>query len=1002
MPTITLPLDLTGVSPVNQVLNEVHAFSVAEDRIFVLQAGPFYSEGLEIRALPSNALLQPGTQYKLLWLNKDAVMASGKEVCAVVYVTDPTIGEVTVSYQAVGGDYTTTIDAIQQVLDALSLPDANEVTWGQIVGTPAQFDPVDHLHHSRDIFGMEELTAQLEALRAAITAGDGGTLNALYQYISSKVQEAIDLAQNNVTAAGVLAAIDTHKQDVNAHTKANVGLGSVQNFPPATQTQALAGTPNTYLTSDRAADAVAGALRSIGVDFQDPNTTVKPLCLARGINCPTGNDGFLNGDTFLVITFFNVAAGTALNNTAANRYQIAFAMFNNIGQISGIYKRVFTSPAWTQWTDNGGMKYLTNQNLNNLIEPGEYLQLNVPDSSPAYALANFQTWNYPVAVIASTLYWAWIGRISVVKYAGEDIIQQTLYSGKFAFGATNLETDSITFTRYRINGVWDSDWSSSRVLKSPDIREDVAGLSQTHQVTPFDASMHFSAHAAIQNANMKLDTQPNNNTRITSLDSNWSILSGLVRSVYSNDYDNVTATPSLLMYKSFERGTWLTKKGWTFFQLRPNTISGGTQNGLCDLVSIKPLGRSRFRSTLGGTPLNQYAQWLMTFMSRSAAVATPNSYLGKLTLDTDANTAYTPGNVSYTHQACLRFQNGVSLFNIAVDKKTKLAMLIMTEYNSTTNVRNTGAQTHVMFSRDSGFNNAEYGLPKAISGPAYTNVYYRNNAILRATEPASTYTSAGVVENNATLNSNAQILNATLGPIANTASSYDGMGICRTKGFHTFHLTLDTSVVIDSGQLNTWPLRRVDEFVVDLTAESYELRWMDLAVIGTTRWVVVGCDDGKVRIFRKQQADATYSLFQTVTLVEGISNEVIRVGFISGAIAAFQRQTASPVSDATGVMGGAFVIGNVYKFTFNPNIVPSDPRAPYVYLADQDIYIDYTYALTGRENSNWMTYADGDFYTVHATSELFNDLEGGGQTYRMDTGVYKGQLVYKPAGWIER
>lgn len=202
MPT-TYPLDLTGASPTNLITNEVHTFATVNDRIFPLAAGPFFTIGLKLYHGTTNELLAPVTQYKALHLHRAGSLASGKEVCAIIIVEDPTIPSVRVEYQCIGGIYSSEATMLHDLIANNPPPDGS-VIWGQIFGTPVQFPPVEHLHHIDNIYGAEEIVAVLERLRIAIAAGDSPSIAAVYQHIrilltnSNYVteQQVIDLISN--------------------------------------------------------------------------------------------------------------------------------------------------------------------------------------------------------------------------------------------------------------------------------------------------------------------------------------------------------------------------------------------------------------------------------------------------------------------------------------------------------------------------------------------------------------------------------------------------------------------------------------------------------------------------------------------------------------------------------------------------------------------------------------------------------------------------------------
>lgn len=181
MPT-TYPLDLTGASPANLITNEVHTFTTANDRIFPLSAGPFYTTGLAVYHGVTNVLLAPVTQYKALQMHRAGSLVSGKEVCAIIIVEDPSVPAVRVEYQCIGGIYSSEATLIRDLIDNNPLPEGPTI-WGQIIGTPVQFPPTEHLHHVDNLYGAEEIVAVLERLRMAIAAGDSPSIAAIYQHV---------------------------------------------------------------------------------------------------------------------------------------------------------------------------------------------------------------------------------------------------------------------------------------------------------------------------------------------------------------------------------------------------------------------------------------------------------------------------------------------------------------------------------------------------------------------------------------------------------------------------------------------------------------------------------------------------------------------------------------------------------------------------------------------------------------------------------------------------
>lgn len=184
MPTLGYPLDLTGAAPSNLVVNEIHTFTSAPTRLFVPAAGPFYTTTLDIRNNATNAVLQPNTDYKLLHLHREGTIASGKQICAVIYVMNLDITAIRIQYQCIGDNYADTSDTIRDLLSG-SPPPNPSIAWGHVFGAPVQFAPAEHLHHVDEVYGMQEVVSALEQLRVATLSGDGFAFDAIYQYLAN-------------------------------------------------------------------------------------------------------------------------------------------------------------------------------------------------------------------------------------------------------------------------------------------------------------------------------------------------------------------------------------------------------------------------------------------------------------------------------------------------------------------------------------------------------------------------------------------------------------------------------------------------------------------------------------------------------------------------------------------------------------------------------------------------------------------------------------------------
>ena len=207
MPTLGYPLDLTGAAPTNLVVNETHTFTTPDTRVFVPSGGPFYSSTVILRHGITNAVLLPNTDYKLLHLHRDGTIASGKQVCAVVYIHNLNIPSVVMQYQIIGSTYADTADSIRDLLSGTP-PLEPSIAWGHVFGTPVQFAPAEHLHHADEVYGMQEVVSALEQMRVAILSGDSFAFDAIYQYISNLFTSQDWATQQQLTDAIAAATVN--------------------------------------------------------------------------------------------------------------------------------------------------------------------------------------------------------------------------------------------------------------------------------------------------------------------------------------------------------------------------------------------------------------------------------------------------------------------------------------------------------------------------------------------------------------------------------------------------------------------------------------------------------------------------------------------------------------------------------------------------------------------------------------------------------------------------
>lgn len=189
-PPVKYDLDYTGLNPNNLVVSEPHVLDLGGTRIIVPNYGPFFTDPNTLILIDqaTGKRLAPRTQYVAIQLEEEPTLESGKEICSLLVIEDAKVSDnVLVTYQALGGPLSYSVQAIIEMVKNLDLDD-RAVTWGAIVGKPNRFPPTAHTHPLTDVYGWQRLAPMLEAIRVAILTGD----QAQFDQIRSDFEKELD------------------------------------------------------------------------------------------------------------------------------------------------------------------------------------------------------------------------------------------------------------------------------------------------------------------------------------------------------------------------------------------------------------------------------------------------------------------------------------------------------------------------------------------------------------------------------------------------------------------------------------------------------------------------------------------------------------------------------------------------------------------------------------------------------------------------------------------
>lgn len=300
--------DPSGGLAANRITDELHIINPASGSDFdviIPSFAPFFKKGLVVKHLTSGQTLTEGVHFDLGYHFAAASKECATPIYGAIVLTDRTLsGSLSIDYQTLGGEWVLDTQEIQTILANIKT-DPRTVKWDDVIDKPITFPPVDHLHHSDDLVGMDDVVKGINDIRDAIGDSAAKAMTALLEHIRDHANpHVVSLAQLGLDDLGGLSeatetevdqgtdglhfvssrrlaywfgrkvqpAVDAHaKRTDNPHgvTKTQVGLGDVANFRMATLAEALEGSlSNRYmspqLTEALVRDRIEAALSGTG------------------------------------------------------------------------------------------------------------------------------------------------------------------------------------------------------------------------------------------------------------------------------------------------------------------------------------------------------------------------------------------------------------------------------------------------------------------------------------------------------------------------------------------------------------------------------------------------------------------------------------------------------------------------------------------------------------------------------------------------------------------
>lgn len=185
---------------------------------------PYFRNGLKIYNPETNAYLEEGVDFLCTHPFRAMAALTGLELYGSIMLLDTAFsGQLQLNYFSLGGEFT--LDQ-QQILNVLAnnLYDPRVTFWEKVADVPSVFPPINHQHNvETDTMTWDDVVAAIESLKEPLEEGFNKAMTALLQH-------------------------ENRRDNPHGVTKAQVGLGNVQNFTTATESDLETIGENLYMT----------------------------------------------------------------------------------------------------------------------------------------------------------------------------------------------------------------------------------------------------------------------------------------------------------------------------------------------------------------------------------------------------------------------------------------------------------------------------------------------------------------------------------------------------------------------------------------------------------------------------------------------------------------------------------------------------------------------------------------------------------------------------------
>lgn len=389
-PNTSYPFDPTGSLVSNLITGEQQqlvAQNFRDQHVIVPDFAPYFADTLSLTYQDTSGTihtLEEGVDYyPAHWFISASRACAMRVYGSISLINTALAGIVKLNYQTVGGQWTIATAQINTIL-ADTIDNPRITSWEEVSGTPYAFPPVAHAWDVNDMVNMDSVVTAIQSITTALqSSGSTG-----------------------------LAAHEADFGNPHHVSATQVGLGLVQNFGIAANSDAVAGTSTTlYMTPANTAAAiqsqVLGPFQAHIANYLNPhrvNATqvglgnVQNYAVAANADAAAGTSTSLYMTPATVMVAINSSVGNALNahilnynnphQTSAAQVGLGnvanFGVAQNSDAVAGTANNLYMTPAATAAAiANQGSNGVLNAHITNYSNPHEVTAAQVGAYSTA-------------------------------------------------------------------------------------------------------------------------------------------------------------------------------------------------------------------------------------------------------------------------------------------------------------------------------------------------------------------------------------------------------------------------------------------------------------------------------------------------------------------------------------------------------------------------------------------------------------------------------------------